>query len=329
MKRCKAPRAILLAACLAACSGLPDALRAPAQVEYVDPSIGSVAQLLEPTRPTVSLPNSMVRVYPVRRDGLDDQIHSFPLTIISHRLGELFWLMPCAGAPDAGAWDRPAACDQERETPYYYSTRLDGSWIRIELTPTTHCGFFRFTFPSGKPVVLLANRIGGEMTPEGTDSFSGWERFHGMKAFVYGRFNAPVDFNRSEASGKARLAVSSRARQNEFELRYGISFISIEQARKNLIEEIPDWNFDRVKQRARDRAGTGSSAKFRWKAARRRNGACFTRRCIVVTSAWWTFRRTAVTTAPSTTRCIRTRGRSTWTTGFGTRIARSNRCRRC
>ena len=69
--------------------------------------------MLEPTRPTVSLPNSMVRVYPVRKDQLDDQIHSFPLTIVSHRLGELFWLMPCDGTPDAGVWDRPQAYDQE------------------------------------------------------------------------------------------------------------------------------------------------------------------------------------------------------------------------
>ena len=67
-----------------------NACRSEAQVEFVDTKIGNVGIMLEPTRPTVSLPNSMVRVYPVRKDGLDDQIQSFPLTIISHRLGELF-----------------------------------------------------------------------------------------------------------------------------------------------------------------------------------------------------------------------------------------------
>src|SRR5579862_8573828 len=78
---------------------------ASAQVEYVDPTIGNVGHLLEPTRPTVSLPNSMVRVYPVRKDGLDDQIHFFPLTIISHRLGELFWMMPGEGGADDTTWN--------------------------------------------------------------------------------------------------------------------------------------------------------------------------------------------------------------------------------
>src|SRR6266550_2171894 len=110
-------------------------LAAQAQVEYVDPAMGGQGFMLVPTRPTVSLPNSMVRVYPVRKDQLDDQIHFFPLTIISHRLGELFWLMPGAGSPQA--------CDQETQTPYYYSTRFDGSLIQTEFTPTARCGYFR------------------------------------------------------------------------------------------------------------------------------------------------------------------------------------------
>src|ERR1035441_2551222 len=162
------------------------------QVEYVDPTMGGVGYLLDPTRPTVSLPNSMLRFYPVRRDVLDDQIHSFPLTIISHRLGELFWLMPGSGEPDAVAWNRRVAYDQEKTTPYYYSTRLDGSLIQVEFTPSARCGCFRFTFPSGKPVVLLANRKDGELAAEGANALTGSEQFQGMKAYVFGEFSSPV-----------------------------------------------------------------------------------------------------------------------------------------
>src|SRR5437764_9031034 len=126
----------VLALGLLVSTGLLNVARSPAQVEYVDPSIGNVGHLLEPTRPTVSLPNCMVRVYPVRKDGLDDQIHSFPLTIISHRLGELFWLMPADGKGGGDPWDHPSAYDQQKETPYYYSARLDDSLITIEFTPT-------------------------------------------------------------------------------------------------------------------------------------------------------------------------------------------------
>ena len=222
-----------------------------AQVEYVDPTIGGIGYLLEPTRPTVSLPNSMVRVYPVRKDATDDQIHSFPLTIISHRLGELFWLMPCAGVPEQGSWTQPAAYDQEKTTPYYYSVRLDDSDIQIEFTPTARCGYFRFTFPSRKPVVLLANRLRGDMLSASNHAVAGIEYFNGMAAYVYGEFNAPVSVRASTADGKGRLVVTAQGNLSTLEFRYGISFISVEQARRNLHEEIPDWDFAKIRDRAR------------------------------------------------------------------------------
>src|SRR3974390_1158873 len=104
------------------------AVAGAAQVEYVDPTIGNVGILLEPTRPSVYLPNSMIRFYPLRADAMDDRIASFPLTISSHRMPELFSIMP----GDNGA----AAYDQEKTTPYYYSTRFDKTLIRTEVSPT-------------------------------------------------------------------------------------------------------------------------------------------------------------------------------------------------
>lgn len=232
---------------------------ASAQVEFVDPSIGGQGFLLEPTRPTVSLPNSMVRVYPVRKDQLDDRVHSFPLTIISHRMGELFWLMPSDGVPEP--WDRPMAYDQEVETPYYYSVRFERSLIQSEFTPSAHCGYFRFAFPSGKAVVLLANRQGGELSRGLDNSFSGNENIVGlgkmspgtMHAFVYGQFSAPVKIETRDIKNGKLLIVSAPGGQKVLGFRYGISFISVEQAKKNLQDEIPDWNFENVKRRARDR----------------------------------------------------------------------------
>ena len=55
-------------------------------LDYVDPTIGNVGALLEPTRPTVQLPNQVIRFTPDRKDRLDDQISCFPLTVVSHRL---------------------------------------------------------------------------------------------------------------------------------------------------------------------------------------------------------------------------------------------------
>ena len=237
---------------------LTAALLSQAQVEWVVPSIGGQGFMLEPTRPTVSLPNSMVRVYPVRKDQLDDQIHSFPLTIISHRLGELFWLMPSDGA---GAWDQPQACDQETETPFYYAARFEPSLIRTEFTPTARCGAFRFTFPSGKRLLYLANRREGELTANPDGSVSGFERFHGegritpgeMRAYVYGEFSVPVAVEHAANGGGSRLAIQAAGDGKVLEFRYGISFISVDQARANLKKEIPSWKFDTIKAAARER----------------------------------------------------------------------------
>jgi predicted alpha-1,2-mannosidase len=221
-------------------------MRAPAQVEYVDPTIGNVGILLVPTRPTVYMPNSMIRVYPIRSDAMDDRIESFPLTINSHRIQELFSLMP-------GEDGKPAAWDQETTTPYYYSVFLGDSRTQAEFSATERCGYFRIDFPSGHAAsVVLANRIAGELHAEKGGAVVGEERFNDMAAYVYGEFREPVQTKVETIQDKSRLIISSTG-SKVMEFRYGISFISVEQARKNLVREIPEWGFERVKDAGKKR----------------------------------------------------------------------------
>ena len=220
------------------------AARAMAQVEYVDPTIGNIGILLVPTRPAVYLPNSMIRVYPIREDATSDRISSFPLTISSHRMDELFSIMP-------GDVTSAAAYDQEKTTPYYYSTRFDDSLIQTEFSPTERCGYFRFHFPRGRASVTLANRQPGSLQAGGT-VVNGEERFNGMKAFVYGEFSVPVKLQVSAEGDKSQVIATSQ-NAGSIEFRYGISFISVDQAKDNLRREIPAWGFDRVKDAAKAR----------------------------------------------------------------------------
>lgn len=219
------------------------ALIGRAQVEYVDPTIGNVGILLVPTRPSVYLPNSMVRVYPMRDDAMDDRIESFPLTISSHRQPELFSIMPGDGSV--------AAYDQEVATPYYYSVRLGDSLLRTEFTPTERCGYFRFTFPKGHASVVLANRQEGNLHSMNANTVTGQESVDGLTAYVFGEFSAPVQTKVEGSGKKSRLAAMGETKTLEF--RYGVSFISIDQAEKNLRSEIPDWGFDRIKDAAKVR----------------------------------------------------------------------------
>ena len=210
-------------------------------VDWVDPNIGGVGQLLQPTRPTVQIPNSMVRVHPMRGDVLDDTIESFPLTLISHRLGELFSIMP--GSENHAPWD------QETTTPYYYSTRFDDSWIVTEFTPTERCGVFRFTFPDGKALVNLSTRHNGYLKLIDQQTLVGREDFDGMNGYVYAKFSQPVEMDLHGDS--RRIKCTGDAKTLEF--RYAISFISTDQAKANFEKEIADQPFDSVRDAAKAR----------------------------------------------------------------------------
>jgi len=221
---------------------------------YVDPQIGGVGLLLQPTRPTVHLPNQMIRVYPVRKDYLDDQIRYFPLTIISHRLGELFGIMPftgqLAGEAPASAWDNQL----EISSPYYFSTWLEDYNITIEFTPGNKTGYFRFLFPDGSEKRLFLTRLregGWQMT--GKNIISAVESFNGMKAFVFGEFNEKgslyIDSNTEQGS---QYIIFDQDASEVIEFKYAVSFISEEQAQKNLAAEMPGWSFEKKEDNARE-----------------------------------------------------------------------------
>jgi len=133
-------------------------------VKYVDPQIGGVAPLLVPTRTRIHLPNSMVRMYPDRKDYKDDQIKSFPLTTRKHRSDPLFSLLPVSGnvsenSEPISAWDS----ELEIAHPYYYSTWLEDFNVTLEFSPGEKTGFYRFNYGNKESKKLfLKNLIGGE-----------------------------------------------------------------------------------------------------------------------------------------------------------------------
>lgn len=236
---------------LAGCTSRTPAGREP--WDEVDPDIGGVGWLLKPTRPTVSMPNSMVRMYPARADWLDDQIDFFPLTVKSHRQGELFGVMPFTGGVADSLWARPAAYDHDLEIkrPWYYASWLVDEEVEVEYTVASHSGIFRFHIPEGSSagIRLQVNERGG-WQQVGDSAFLGVEEFNGMKAWAYGVFSAPatavadtmrVTLPRRKGIRKVpvlRVAFGPKA-PAALVFRYGISFIGPEQARHNLEKEIP------------------------------------------------------------------------------------------
>lgn len=211
-------------------------------IQYVDPNIGGVGLLLQPTRPTVQLPNQVIRMYPVRKDYLDDQIRFFPLTLISHRLGELFGIMPFTGNPEStapvSAWDNKL----EIATPYYYSTWLEDYNVTVEFVPGKKTGMFRMTFPDQADKKLFLKIINeGSWQIVNKRSMSGTETFKGMKAYVCGEFNEDITTSENY-SGKLLNGMSlswTAGKVNILEFKYGVSFISPAQAEKTLQLKCP------------------------------------------------------------------------------------------
>lgn len=221
-------------------------------VSYVDPTIGSVGLILEPTRPVAHLPNSMVRVFPMRKDQVDDRISYFPLTISSHRQPSLFGIMGFSAADSRRLWDRKFTWDQEVTTPYYYKVDLDETGDSIEFSPAARSGIFRFHFAGeGQPVIRLGvlNKE-GRITVEGNAAFSGTEKVQGLTAYFYAETDRPFTGSTFRNADQKQVLLSFGRDAQLVSVRYGVSFISVDQAKANLEREIPEFNFAKVKSDA-------------------------------------------------------------------------------
>lgn len=226
-------------------------------LKYVDPQIGGVAPFLEPTKTRIHLPNSMVRMYPDRKDYKDDQIKSFPLTTRKHRSDPLFSLLPVSGNVSENlvpisAWDQ----ELEIAHPYYYSTWLEDFNITLEFTPGEKTGFYRFNYGNKEIRKLFLKKLNGVDWQLNEDSsLTGTESFEGMKAYAYGVFDVKGDFTQVKTGKKITNSwiTWNNTELQQVNFKYGISFISIEQAKNNLEKEIANWDFEKVKNNAKDK----------------------------------------------------------------------------
>ena len=220
-------------------------------IDYVDPTIGAVGLILEPTRPAVHLPNSMVRVFPARKDQLDDQISYFPLTISSHRQPWLFGLMPFSGTVDEGSWDKKFTSDLEKISPSKYSVRLEDDGTTIAFSPSARSGIFKFVFGAKEDHYLRMQILNsGSITLDGKRSLSGTEEFNGMKAYFYAETDQDISAASYQGNEKKKTLLKLAANASSVSFKYGVSFVSIEQAKMNLENEISGWDLEKVKAQA-------------------------------------------------------------------------------
>ncbi|MBS1606389.1 MAG: GH92 family glycosyl hydrolase, partial [Bacteroidetes bacterium] len=248
------PKIICLSMVLVAALLNPMKIVAQGNLDYVDPTIGNVGLLLQPTRPTVQLPHQLIRVYPIRKDYIDDQIASFPLTIVSHRLGEVFSLKPSRVGAEAAGGAALMAYDHDLEItrPWYYSTYLLDEDVRVEFTPGKKAGIYRFSFGGSRPKNLLFapyNNGESQWQLPSANEITGVETYHdSIKVYMYGRFSKKGNAAVLGSGVRVRLP---RTGADTIEFRYALSYISPRQARCNYDEELTGVSFASLRSAGR------------------------------------------------------------------------------
>ncbi|MFF7172678.1 GH92 family glycosyl hydrolase [Streptomyces pseudovenezuelae] len=174
---------------------------------------------------------------------------------------QTFQVMPSAasGTPDTGRGARELAFRHENETarPYYYGVRFENG-LKTEMAPTDHAAALRFSYPGDDASVLFDNVTdqAGLTLDKDAGVITGYSDVKSglstgaTRLFVYGVFDRPVtEGSSSGVKGYLRFDAGS---DRTVTLRLATSLISLDQAKDNLRQEIPDGtSFEQVRDRAR------------------------------------------------------------------------------
>ncbi len=189
------------------------------------------------------------------------------------------------GSPDIPGSGYRSRFDHASEvaTPGYYSVFLKDPGVKAELTATRRAGFHRYTFPASSyagMILDLGHQLGSspdgelsELTIVNDTLIEGVKSNGPGKLFFVAEFSKPFTYygtfdneTKTPESGESLWPykngetgkdigafVTFRTREGEEILvKVGISYTGIEGARLNLHHEIPDWDFDQVREDARN-----------------------------------------------------------------------------
>ena len=238
-------------------------------VDLVNPDIGGISPLLETTVPLVNLPNSMMRIHRLPGNYQAEKIKGFPFILCGHRNGTAGLLMPSRGkiTDDQEKWQSYYDHDYEVCTPYYYSVWLKDPDINLEFAVTEKSSFYRILWnKNDRKNLMLAVTTKGSIKIIDKNTLEGYEVYQNkVKVFFYLKTekyftsDSIWDSSNNSATGitgiegiKPTVSLTFQIPEKEkIGVKMGVSFVDAEQARKNLEKEIPDWNFELVKEKGK------------------------------------------------------------------------------
>lgn len=213
-------------------------------IDYVNPNMGNISHLLVPTFPTVHLPNSMLRVYPHRDDFSTDYIKGLPMIVPDHRKGAKFSLTPFTSEAR-----KQLQYENETTRPYSYEVYLGEDQVQVLFAPSHQSAIYRFTYlDKEQPAQLKLASLNGEMSYK-DGVIIGYDMLSDNKNRVY--IYAETDLKSTSSSCDKRSVSLSFGEASQLNVRYGISFISVEQAKANLKREISDYDVEALAAQGR------------------------------------------------------------------------------
>lgn len=161
--------------------------------------------------------------------------------------------------------------------PHYYKVELDQYQVKAEMTASTRCGLLRFTFQNEGDGHLVVNPNSDEgegfvqVIPEKNEIvgynpvhriYQGWGKPAGFSGYFvmrmkktaseYGVYSGDQIFERKTTLSKqpnlGGYFSFSVKKGEQVLVKIGTSFVSIDQARKNLDAEIPDFDFVKAQE---------------------------------------------------------------------------------
>jgi predicted alpha-1,2-mannosidase len=231
--------------------------------------------LLTATIPTVQYPYGMARVAPVTTPGVVDRYLAGKIYGFSAGPATLMASVGPAGSHLAD-YASDLDHDFETSTPFYYSADLLTWKIKAELTVTARAELYRFTFPASPQAHLVFSLDNdAEILAVGNNAIQGSRRIPGpddtaadtspqTRQYFYAEVSKPFVSSKTWSGGNFSDSMKQAGKQvglvadfavasgEQIEVRVGLSYISADQARRNLQEELPNWAFEQVKSRARE-----------------------------------------------------------------------------
>lgn len=233
-------------------------------VDYVNPYIGNISHLLVPTYPLVHLPNSMLRVYPQKEEYGSDKVRGLPLLQISHRGSFAFNLSPFQGKECELSQCFDFDYDNEVIKPYYYKVDLCKQQLHVEFAPSHQSAIYHIDYRQKTTTPYLILNGGSGKLEINKNVISGYQNMQdNFRVYIYMEMDVEPKSTGVFSAGK--LNKDKRISEGDdvcvvaawditslsLGVRYGVSYISVDQAKKNLRREIKNFNLEKVADEGR------------------------------------------------------------------------------